>query len=122
MTGSESRTTCKPLFQSLEILTLPSQCMLLTLPSQYILLTLPSQYILLTLPSQYILLTLPSRYILLTLPSRYILLTLPSQYILFLIKFLPHDLEIYTFNFTFHGFNTINKRQLHKVTANLTVP
>jgi hypothetical protein len=52
MTGSESRTSCKPLFQSLEIL------------------------------------------------------TLLSQYILFLIKFLSHGMEIYTFNFTFHGFNT----------------
>jgi hypothetical protein len=67
MTGSESRTSCKPLFQSLE------------------------------------------------------LLTLPSQYILLLIKFLSHDLEIYTLNCTFHGFNTRNKLQLCKVTADLTL-
>jgi hypothetical protein len=50
MTGSESRTTCKPLFQSLEVLT-------------------------------------------------------PSQYILSFMKFLSHNFEIYTINFTVHYIN-----------------
>jgi hypothetical protein len=67
MTGSEPGSSCKPLFQSLEIL------------------------------------------------------TLPSQYILSSIKFLSHNLEIYTFNFSVHSLNTRNKLQLHKLTANCTL-
>jgi len=47
------------------------------------------------------------------------ILTLPSKYILPLMKFLSHNLGIYTCNFTAHGINTSNKLQLHKPTANL---
>jgi len=35
------------------------------------------------------------------------------------MKFLSHDLEIYTFNLSVHYINMRNKFQLHKTLANL---
>ena len=49
------------------------------------------------------------------------LLTLSSQCILLLMRFLSQNLEIYTFNFTIHDFNTGNKLQLHELSTTLKI-
>jgi hypothetical protein len=49
------------------------------------------------------------------------LLTFSSQYILSLMRFLLQNLEIYTYNSTIHGFSTINKLQLHKLSNTLKI-
>jgi hypothetical protein len=46
------------------------------------------------------------------------ILTLSSKYMLTLMKFLSHNLGIYSCNFTVHGINTSDTLQLHKPTAN----
>jgi len=49
------------------------------------------------------------------------ILTLSSKYLLTLMKFLSHNLGIYSHNFTAHGINTSDILQLHKPTANPTL-
>jgi hypothetical protein len=49
------------------------------------------------------------------------IMTLSSQYIFSLMRFLSHNLELYTFNSAIHNYNTRNRIQLHKPSAALTV-
>jgi hypothetical protein len=45
-------------------------------------------------------------------------LTLPSQYILFLMTFLAHNLEYFTFNSSVHNIDTRKRLQLHRPIPN----
>jgi hypothetical protein len=46
------------------------------------------------------------------------ILTLPLQYLLYLMTFLVHSLEYFTFNFSIHSINIRKKLQLHRLIAN----
>jgi len=49
------------------------------------------------------------------------IMSLSSQYIFSLVKFLSRNLQLYTFNFTIHNYNTRYRIQLHKPSTALTL-
>jgi len=49
------------------------------------------------------------------------IMTLSSQYIFSLMRFFSRNLQLYTFNFTIHNYNTRYRIQLHKLSTALTL-